>query len=667
MVAASNLQVVSEVVVKDTASAVADRISAAMDKLANSEADVQDQAVKSTRSLEQAARTMERYRAASDPAYAASQRLANIEKELTRASEILGDKTGEAAATMERLRAQANLSGNAFAQVSSAGRTSFGNLGNAIQQAGFQIGDFAVQVSSGSGVLRPLIQQGTQLISMFGPWGAVVGAAGAVVGALATSLLDTKDAAKDASKAVDTYAESLRQADEIAKKLRDDNQPTIDALQAERRYRLGVADAAIAEAQAKINAAKATLQQAIDNNNPAFAGFTGTDTSLQFTQEAAQKRLDQIAEIEKQVIAKQREIAAELRFGGDNLDPFAKQGQDFSSDYYRPPAPSNDNTHRRAAETKDISLQSSALSDLVDKMQEENDLLRSTGAQREALTKQREIETAISQAQAAAEKDYQAGLRDTEILTTQELQHVKDLAAAHYDVAAAQAKSTEAAKAQAKVEADLARQNEQAAHELTSFLDQGIDRIGSAVTQFTVQTGNAFDNMKGIALGVLSEIEQELIKLSIINPLKNALEGGNAPTLSSVGGGILDWLFGGSPAGTLSGGGPRGFATGGSVSGGVPILVGEQGPEIWTPSANGTIIPNNRLMAANSNAAPIINIIDQRQSGADIQTQQSTGPNGQKQIDILVRDSVNRQLGAGAFDKALKANFGSNRVASVRR
>jgi len=67
-------------------------------------------------------------------------------------------------------------------------------------------------------------------------------------------------------------------------------------------------------------------------------------------------------------------------------------------------------------------------------------------------------------------------------------------------------------------------------------------------------------------------------------------------TLISVGskiGGAIGGLFGG------------GKATGGSVSSGTTYLVGEQGPELFTPSGNGTIIPNGAL---GGNAGSIINI-----------------------------------------------------------
>jgi hypothetical protein len=47
-----------------------------------------------------------------------------------------------------------------------------------------------------------------------------------------------------------------------------------------------------------------------------------------------------------------------------------------------------------------------------------------------------------------------------------------------------------------------------------------------------------------------------------------------------------------------SGGGAAGHAMGGPVSGGVPILIGENGPELFLPSGAGNIIPNNALKSS---------------------------------------------------------------------
>lgn len=78
--------------------------------------------------------------------------------------------------------------------------------GRVIQNAGFQVGDFAVQVASGQGVMRPFIQQATQLIQGFGPWGAVIGAAGAAIGGLLMYLNNGK-------RGVEEFTSSIKEAD----------------------------------------------------------------------------------------------------------------------------------------------------------------------------------------------------------------------------------------------------------------------------------------------------------------------------------------------------------------------------------------------------------------------------------------------------------------------
>jgi hypothetical protein len=54
----------------------------------------------------------------------------------------------------------------------------------ALQQAGFQVGDFAVQLANGTNGLQAFGQQAPQLLQIFGPAGAVIGAVVAVVAAL---------------------------------------------------------------------------------------------------------------------------------------------------------------------------------------------------------------------------------------------------------------------------------------------------------------------------------------------------------------------------------------------------------------------------------------------------------------------------------------------------
>lgn len=69
-------------------------------------------------------------------------------------------------------------------------------LGANMQQAGYQIGDFAVQVQGGTNVMVALGQQGAQLLGIFGPAGAIAGAALAITTAFLAPLMRAKDAAK---------------------------------------------------------------------------------------------------------------------------------------------------------------------------------------------------------------------------------------------------------------------------------------------------------------------------------------------------------------------------------------------------------------------------------------------------------------------------------------
>lgn len=90
------------------------------------------------------------------------------------------------------------------------GTKSHGNWKSSMQQAGYQVNDFIVQVQGGQSALIAFSQQGSQLAGAFGPGGAVIGAIIAlgsiIAGTLITSLNGGKnamDALKDAAEAMD--------------------------------------------------------------------------------------------------------------------------------------------------------------------------------------------------------------------------------------------------------------------------------------------------------------------------------------------------------------------------------------------------------------------------------------------------------------------------------
>lgn len=90
------------------------------------------------------------------------------------------------------------------------GAKSHGNWKSSLQQTGYQVQDFIVQVQGGQSALVAFSQQGSQLAGAFGPGGAVIGAVIAlstvVAGALIAALNGGKsamDALKDAADAMD--------------------------------------------------------------------------------------------------------------------------------------------------------------------------------------------------------------------------------------------------------------------------------------------------------------------------------------------------------------------------------------------------------------------------------------------------------------------------------
>lgn len=131
----------------------------------------------------------------------------------------LGRESAEAGRGLQQLVTGANAAAAAnenLARTATRSVASTRSFGAVAQQAGFQVGDFAVQVASGGNAMTAFVQQGSQLLGFFGPWGAIIGAAVAVLGALATGLGvmgDEADAAEQALRrledAIDAGTEAL--------------------------------------------------------------------------------------------------------------------------------------------------------------------------------------------------------------------------------------------------------------------------------------------------------------------------------------------------------------------------------------------------------------------------------------------------------------------------
>lgn len=95
-----------------------------------------------------------------------------------------------------------------------------GYFGQMVQQGGYQLQDFVVQVQGGTSVFTALGQQGSQFAGIFGPGGAVIGvliALGAVIGGTL-------------SKSFQTFSRDLNQVSKDAKKAFEDLQKSSDLI-----------------------------------------------------------------------------------------------------------------------------------------------------------------------------------------------------------------------------------------------------------------------------------------------------------------------------------------------------------------------------------------------------------------------------------------------------
>jgi len=153
---------------------------------------------------------------------------------------------------------------------------SFGKFRGASQQLGFQIQDVAVQLKSGTDASVVLAQQGSQIASIFGPAGAVVGAfiavGAAVAGPFLSSLLGGTNALREMQEAADNVATSLA------------NMTPTQLIQAQRKNREAVAAAEQAIADATIRRTEAEkerdrLQSSVFSNLRSYQEGIKTQTA----------------------------------------------------------------------------------------------------------------------------------------------------------------------------------------------------------------------------------------------------------------------------------------------------------------------------------------------------------------------------------------------------
>lgn len=94
--------------------------------------------------------------------------------------------------------------------------SSAGGMAPQIQNASYQVGDFAVQIASGTDATRALAQQMPQLLGSFGMFGALAGAAVAIGGALVPVLFEGASGAKEMADALEELGDRIKEYKDFA-------------------------------------------------------------------------------------------------------------------------------------------------------------------------------------------------------------------------------------------------------------------------------------------------------------------------------------------------------------------------------------------------------------------------------------------------------------------
>lgn len=273
--------------------------------------------------------------------------------------------------------------------------------------------------------------------------------------------------------------------------------------------------------------------------------------------------------------------------------------------------------------TKAIKDEQSALTDLLQTMRE---TLTVNSAN---IGQQAEIEAAYK-ASDAAQRDYTAGLRDSPLLTGEELDMLKSLHdedVARQNVAAAVKAQQHAYEEMDKQSAELAATQAETVRELAD----GLSQIGAGL----VNASAGFRSWKEAAADAIDTVFRML--LNLINTTGFF---GLFPTAAGSTVGAPHQLL------------PR--AAGGPVMAGSSYMVGERGPEMFTPSASGVITPNGW-----SGGGTTVNVINN--TGTMARTSERN-EGGRRIIDVTIDEAASKSIRTrGGLAQVLESTYGLNR------
>jgi hypothetical protein len=493
--------------------------------------------------------------------------------------------TDETKAAFEQVQNSLRRTTMAAEQMGATSQRSFRGVGNVATQAGFQIQDFATQVAGGTSAVTAFGQQAPQFLGVFGPGGALAGAAIAV-GALGYKLWETASAAEEVRDAISEIVDEIERLDKETAKI---TAPTprlganleIARLQQEiLRLQAGSAlqtygggggefgigaDIDVARAAERIDeltkklgdltkAEQANAVARLYSDDAYSANNEWIVDLIKLRDEAARKAEEEARATE---IATQATIQSVI----EGLDPAARATREYES----------------RLTYLGLALQAGAIdqerySALVNRAADDLDRAKtSVDRHAQALDEHaRRVREQLDPAVAYARELEQLN----ELLNTGRLTHEEYARAADQSWSRLNRTTSDTR--------DIAR-------------DLGLT-FESAFEDAIVK-GQGFRSVLG---GIIQDIGRLILRKTVTERL--------AGFASNFFGGLFAPAAPASWAMSPTDLGLPGFANGGPVIGNRPIVVGEEGPEVFVPNSAGTIVPNGVSMGGGVTVHQTINI-----------------------------------------------------------
>jgi tape measure domain-containing protein len=152
-----------------------------------------------------------------------------------------------------------------------------------------------------------------------------------------------------------------------------------------------------------------------------------------------------------------------------------------------------------------------------------------------------------------------------------------------------------------------------------SFGSSTLNNVEQGMSDIFMSAMNRFRDLQDVITNMLRSVLQEMIRILIVQRLIRAVAGafGASSTLPSID----------NPGNYIDSGVPNSF--GAMKDGGL--------------------------------GGATVNIIDQRTKGSPLDVQETTGPNGERQVTAIIRDTVKGMMSDGSLDRTYQLNYGVSR------